>query len=281
MSNNKLPAIRNYLTAENVKSSIETRIGNKTGVFITSLLDLCGDDKSLQDCDPGLIMKEGLKAAALDLPINKNLGFAYVIPYKNIPSFQMGWKGYVQLAIRTGQYRHLNPGIVYEGEEMIVDRIRGTLEIGGKKTSEKPIGYYCYMELLNGFQKAVAWTKEQVEAHALKFSSSYSYYKKNPKGRKPVWVTDFDAMALKTMVLQLITKFGPMTVEMSTAMSNDRADFKGFDDRMSEEIEDNANSEIIDIPADDDPPGEDGMTEDEKAEIMANEAVEAEKGPGF
>ncbi len=265
-----LPAIQQALAQPKVVARIEARLGEKAGTFITSVLDLCGEDKNLAKCDPNLVIKEALKAAGLDLPVNKNLGFAYVIPYGNVPSFQMGYKGYVQLAIRTGQYKHLNAGIVYEGELMIEDRIKGTLEIGGEKTSDTAIGYYCYMELLNGFQKAVAWTKVRVEKHAKRFSKSFN------KGSSP-WKTDFDSMALKTMFLQLVPKYGPMTIEMSQAMSSDRADFKGFDGQVKEEISENANEEIIDIPQDDEP-GE--MTDEEKAEIEKEEAVSANK-PDF
>jgi len=286
MAINNLPAIQRELENPGIIARINTRLGDKAGTFITSVLDLCGEDQALAECDPKLVIKEALKAAGLDLPINKNLGFAYVIPYKKVPSFQMGWKGYVQLAIRTGKYRHLNTGIVYKGEEMIIDRIRGTLEIGGKRTGDNPIGYYCYMELLNGFQKAIAWSKEKVEEHAKRFSKSYSYYLDKKRGRKPVWVTDFDAMALKTMFLQLVPKYGPMTIEMSQAISGDRSDFKGFDNQVSEEIQENANEEIIDIPKDGNVvdaefDGDSALTAAEKAEIEQEEANTAIAEPGF
>lgn len=276
MNKDNLPAIRSYFDAPNIKQIIAKRLGEKAGAFITSLLDLCSDDKNLAECDPGLIMKEALKAAALDLPINKSLGFAYVIPYKKIPSFQPGWKGLVQLAIRTGQYKHLNAGMVYEGEIMIIDRIKGTLDISGKQTSEKAIGYYSYMELLNGFQKAIGWSREKVEAHAVRFSASYAYYKKNKKGRKPVWVTDFDAMATKTLILQLISKYGLMSIDMATAISADnKADFKGFEPDAQKEIDHNANKDAIDIPAGDpEDPGE--ISQQEKDDIIKEEAKQAE-----
>ena len=286
MAINNLPAIQRELENPGIIARINTRLGDKAGTFITSVLDLCGEDQALAECDPKMVIKEALKAAGLDLPINKNLGFAYVIPYKKVPSFQMGWKGYVQLAIRTGKYRHLNTGIVYKGEEMIIDRIRGTLEIGGKRTGDNPIGYYCYMELLNGFQKAIAWSKKKVEEHAKRFSKSYSYYLDKKRGRKPVWVTDFDAMALKTMFLQLVPKYGPMTIEMSQAISGDRSDFKGFDNQVSEEIQENANEEIIDIPKDGNVvdaefDGDSALTAAEKAEIEQEEANTAMAEPGF
>lgn len=283
MANNNLPAIRNVIQSQGMQRSIQSRLGEKAGTFTTSLLDVIGETWALQKCDPKLVVKEALKAAALDLPINKNLGFAYVIPYGNEPQFQMGYKGFLQLAIRTGQYKHLNAGIVYEGEEMIEDRIKGTLAIGGKKTSEKAIGYFCYMQLINGFEKAVAWSKEQVTAHAKRFSKSFN------KKTSP-WKTDFDAMALKTMILQLVPKYGPMTIEMSTAMASDRGDIKGFDSRVEHEIEENANQEIIDIPTDtptkaekpEQVPQEDApMTDEEKAAIEAEEAARADDGPGY
>lgn len=295
---NNLPVIRKTITGTGMQAMIQQRIGEKAGTFTTSLLDVIGDTYQLQQCDPNLVVKEALKAAALDLPLNKNLGFAYIIPYKERgkmqPHFQMGYKGFVQLAIRTGQYKHLNPGIIYEGEEIIEDRIKGTLQIGGKKTSDTAIGYFCYMELINGFEKAIVWTREKVKAHAMKYSKSYAAYLNGKTKTKPVWEDDFDGMALKTMILQLVPKFGPMTIEMTNAMTSEsRVDFKGFDGQVDAEITENANQEVIDIPGDAGPsndvektetgPQEDQpMSDAEKAEIEAEERAAAQAdGPGY
>lgn len=280
MANNNLPAIKDKVLNSSMQSSIKARIGEKTGTFTTSVLDLIGENRMLQKCDPGLVIKEALKAAALDLPINSNLGFAYVIPYGNTPQFQMGYKGFIQLAIRTGQYKHLNAGVVYEGEEMLEDRIKGTLEIGGEKASDNPIGYFAYMQLINGFEKAIAWPHEKVVEHARRFSKSFN-------SNTSPWKTDFPAMALKTMIMQLVPKYGPMTIEMSTAMASERgADFKGFDNQVQDEINEKANTEIIDIPTDDQGPEDsDEMTDAEKAEIKAQEKAAADadskKKPSF
>lgn len=268
MTKNLPMTMQQTLSDVNVTKRIENRLGEKAGTFITSVLDLCGDNNSLAKCDPGLVIKEALKAAALDLPVNKNLGFAYVIPYGKTPTFQMGYKGYVQLAIRTGQYKHLNADCVYEGEIIIEDRIKGILEISGEKTSDKVIGYFCYMQLMNGFEKAIIWTKERVMAHGKKFSKSFN-------SKSSPWKTNPDSMCLKTMVLQLLTKYGIMSIEMSTAMSQDRADFKGFDAQVDDEISQNANEDIIDIPTEDN--GE--MSDKEKADIKKQEADGT--GPGF
>lgn len=276
-----------------IKKRIEERLGQKAGTFMASILDLTGDNKSLAQCDPNLVIKECLKAAALDLPVNKNLGFAYVIPRRErgvmTPGFQMGYRGYIQLAIRTGQYKHLNAGVVYEGENMVVDRIRGTLTIEGEATSDKVTGYFCYMELINGFQKAIGWSAEKVLAHGRKFSKTFN---------NGPWKTDTEAMCLKTMIMQLIPKYGPMSVELTQAMVQDRSDIVSFDP-AEREIDENANQgEYIDIPkeAEDTPQNEQqnepepgGLTDEEKAEIEAIEAEAARQeektaekdGPGF
>lgn len=279
MSNN-LPAIRKTITGAGMQAMIQQRIGEKAGVFTTSLLDLIGDNTALQKCDINLVIKEAIKAPALDLPINNNLGFAYIIPYGNKPSFIMGYKGFIQLAIRTGQYKHLNADAVYDGEEIIVDKIRGTMEVTGKPKSEKVVGYFAYMELINGFEKAVFWTKEQVTAHGKKFSKTFN---------NGPWKSDFDAMAKKTILKSLISKYGPLSIEMTSALSSDTADFKGHDAMAQEEIYTNANQEYIDItpgdPAPKEEPGPDGMTEAEKAEVLAQERADAEEqmqdGPDF
>ena len=274
MNKSHLPAIRKTLTSDQMQATIRQRIGEKAGTFTTSLLDVIGDTPALQQCDTNLVVREALKAAALDLPISKTLGFAYVIPYKEKgvqkPQFQCGYKGYIQLAIRTGQYRHLNAGVVYEGETMAEDRIKGTVEICGEKTSAKVVGYFAYMQLINGFEKAVAWTREQVKAHAERFSKSYA-------GSFSPWKTDFDAMAKKTMVLQL-KNYMPMTIEMTQALTADRSDTRIS---VDQEIEEQANSEYIDIdpgpgPEPDHVPDDGEMTDEEKAEIRAMEAAEAE-----
>lgn len=290
---NNFPALKQQLMTPAVRKSLEARIGDKTGTFITSVLNLCGQDKNLAECNPTLIVREALKAAALSLPIDKNLGFAYIIPYKDkaqngaqIPNFQMGYKGYIQLALRTGQYKHLNTGIVYEGEEMVVDRIRGTLAIKGEAVSEKATGYFVYMQLVNGFEKAIGWSAEKVENHAKKYSKNY----RSKYGTPTIWQTDFNSMALKTMILQLVPKYGPMTIEMAEAMSYDQK-AEDQDTRISNEIADAANSDFIDItpggPEESQINESEEMTDEEKAAIIAEEArmaMEAENnvaGPGF
>ena len=181
---------------------------------------------------------EALKAATLRLPINKNLGFAYIVPYKSKgkaqPQMQIGYKGLIQLAMRTGEYRYLNADVVYEGELKGYDKLTGHLDLSGEKKSDRVAGYFAYLQLLNGFSKAVYWTKEQVIEHAKRFSKAYN------SDYSP-WKTDFDAMALKTVLRNLITKWGIMSVEMVNAVDRD------IEADAQREINEYANSEELDI----------------------------------
>lgn len=238
MAPNNFPAIRKQLTSPNVMEMVKTRIGEKSGAFVSSVLDLIGSDGNLMQCDPNMVMKEALKSAALDLPVSKTLGFAYVVPYKGQPQFQIGYRGLIQLAIRTGQFKYLNADVIYEGEEIIQDRIRGTMEIKGKKTSDKAVAFFAYMQLVNGFEKAIVWTKEQVEAHAKRYSKAFG-------SSSSPWKSDFEAMAKKTMLLRL-KSYMPMSIEMSTAMQSDTPENpQEFDRDVSREIGESANSEVF------------------------------------
>ena len=275
-----LPALQLEFDKSDIKEMILTRLGDKAGAFVTSVLELCGQDKLLAQCDPNLVIIEALKSAGLDLPLNKSLGFAYIIPYKEnkimIPHFQCSYKGITQLAIRSGQYKHMNTGVIYEGEEVVEDRIKGTLEIEGTKKNNKAVGYFSYMELLNGFEKAIFWNKKRVELHAKRFSKSYSY-------KSSAWQTDFDAMALKTLLLQLIPKYGPMNVDMSTALIADRGDTIPLKQRLEVEVEQNANTEVIDIETAPKKVTSNELTEQDKQEILEQELKESENnsGPAF
>ena len=212
---NQLPAVRDYIQSDRIQNALKQRLNEKSGAFVASILELVNDDTNLAKCDPRQVLVEAMKAATLDLPLSKSLGYAYVIPYKNRPVFQIGYQGYIQLALRTGQYRHINADCIYEGEEIIPDRLRGIFSIEGQKTSDKIWAYFAYLELISNFQKSVYMTREQVESHAKKFSKSYD----NPNGP---WSTDFDAMAKKTVLRKLIPKFGPLSIEPRTERKTER-----------------------------------------------------------
>ena len=235
-----LQQLKGVLANETMKRNFENILKDNAGAFMASIIELYQSDNALQQCNPNAVVLEALKAATLKLPINKGLGFAFIVPYKNVPQMQIGYKGIIQLAQRSGQYRYINADVVYEGEEVNYNRISGMLEISGEATSENVIGYYAYFQLQNGFEKAVYWSKDKVTAHAKKFSRAYQY-DLNKGAKSSPWSTNFDAMAIKTVLKSIISKYGPMSVEFADAIANDNAD------RVEAEVNENANGAPITI----------------------------------
>jgi len=155
-------------------------------------------------------------AATLDLPINAALGMAHIVPYSGVGTFQMGWKGFVQLGLRSSQYKTMNATVIYEGQLVKNDQFTGEVEFKAEKSSDKVIGYLFYFKLLNGFEKYTYWTKEQCEAHAKKYSASY----KKGYGK---WSDDFDSMALKTVTKMGLSKWGILSLELQKAITEDES----------------------------------------------------------
>ena len=197
----KAVTIQSLVSQESVKARFEELLGKKAPGFISSLLAVVNNNKLLSRANPNTIVAAGAMAASLDLPINQNLGFAYIIPYKDEAQFQMGYKGYIQLAMRTGQYQTINAAEVYEGEIAKQNRFTGEYEFG-EKTSDKIVGYIAYFKLVNGFEKYLYMSIEEMQVHAKKFSKNY-------KGG-----TDFHSMAIKTVLKRLISKYGILSIEM-------------------------------------------------------------------
>ena len=236
LKTNSLAKLKGILNNETMQQNFRNILAENAGAFMASIIELYQSDGALQKCDPNRVVLEALKAATLKLPINKQLGFAYIIPYNNVPTFQLGFRGLIQLAQRSGQYRYINADVVCEGESVNYNRITGMLEISGTAKSETPVGYFAYFQLLNGFEKCVYWTWEKVEAHAKRYSKAWS------KADSP-WHTNFDAMALKTVLKTIISKYGVMSVEFANAIAND-----SVDDRIEAEVAQNANGQPIVLP---------------------------------
>jgi len=222
--------LKNILAAQSVKEQFEAVLKENAGAFVASIIDLYNTDRTLQMCDPKNVVMEALKAASLKLPINKQLGFAWIVPYRDgktgqyVPTFQLGYKGYIQLCMRTGAYRYINADVVYEGELVKHDKLTGEIEIDPeKRTGDKKVGYFAFIETLNGFRKTLYMTVEEVTKHAQQYSKSYS-------SKNSVWATDFDAMALKTCLRLLLSKYGIMSVEMQRAYIADSIDTVGLAD---------------------------------------------------
>jgi len=216
-----ISSLKKALNAKSVQEQFKNAMADSAPLFIASLIDVVSSDNRLKECNPNDIIREALKAATLKLPINKSLGFAWLVPRKERgrmrPVFQIGYKGYIQLALRTGAYRYINAGPVYEGELVSQDKLTGEIDLSGEKKSDMIIGYFAHLETVNGFRKTVYGTVDDIIAHAKKFSQSY--------GKDfSAWTTNFDAMATKTMLTALLGKYGVMSVEIITALAEDNDD---------------------------------------------------------
>ena len=242
--------LKALVNADVTKKKFQEMLGNKAVGFLTSLINTTNGNAQLQQADPNSILKAGAIAATLDLPIDPNLGFAYIVPYKkkykdelgnwnekNEAQFQMGYKGFVQLAIRTGQYKRINVAVMYEGQfesyDPITDELKYNLE---NKLSDEITHYVAYFQTINGFEKYNIMSKEEVEQHGMKFSKTF-------KKEKSTWQTDFNAMAKKTVLKLLLSKFGILSIEMQTALKTDQAVIKDVNkDSVEVEYVDNENN---------------------------------------
>lgn len=257
--------VASILRDDKIKAKFEQLLGSKAPGFMSSILNITNSNPALQKCEPMSVVSAAAIAAALDLPIDPNLGFAYVIPYGNKAQFQLGWKAFVQLAMRTAAYKTINACEVYEGELHTVDRFRGIYEFN-ERTSDKIVGYISYFGLINGFEKFLYMGIDDVRAHAKKYSKNY--------GRSnSVWQTDFDAMALKTVLKRLLSRFGILSIEMQLGIQADQAAVQiGETDEFGFDYVDNDGSDPIDAEfrqVDDDGVGVE-MTDSDKALFGAN-----------
>lgn len=259
---------KSIINAPSVQTQFNNALGEHKDAFVASLIDLFTGDKSLQTCKPQLVIAEALRAATLRLPLNKALGFAYIVVYNNsvknpdgswskvpTPTFIPGYKGYIQLAMRTGQYRTINADYVYEGELRKVNKLSGEIAFDGEKKSDKIVGYFCYFELLNGFSKTLYVALEDMAAYAKRYSPSVGknttieqlIAKANDGivSKKVGWEGNFNDMALKTVIRRLLSKYGYLSVEMQNAISKD-VDEQEMSGR-NELIAENANKQVINI----------------------------------
>jgi len=210
------------LDSDAVKNRIQEVLKNKSSQFITSALSLVNSDAKLQECEPASLFNACLVSASLSLPINNNLGFAYIIPYNDknkgmVAQFQIGYKGFRQLAINSNQYKEIDVKPVYDGQLVEDESFRGFHFEWKNKKSAKVIGYASYFKLLNGFDSIYYMSIQDIEAHAKKYSQTY----KKGFGN---WKDEFDKMAMKTVVkLHLNSGFAPISTEMQKAIISDQA----------------------------------------------------------
>lgn len=273
----RVDVLKNVMNAPSVMEQFKNALKENASTFVASVIDLYNGDAYLQKCEPNMVVMEALKAAVLKLPINKSLGFAWIIPYNNsvknaqggwdkklIPTFQIGYKGYIQLAMRTGQYRIINADVVYLGELKTVNKLTGEIDFSGERKGDDVVGYFAHVELINGFSKTLYKSKEQVTEHAKRFSKSY-------EAKTSAWKTDFDAMALKTVISNLLSHYGFLSVEMMGAFADDtNGDLK---QKYQDDIEMNSNAEEVDF--------EETVNETAGEVVQAEAGTEPENKPGF
>ncbi len=198
---------------DSVQARFQRMLGKKSAGFISSVLTVVSQNKLLQNVDMRTVLSAASIAASLDLPILPSLGRAWIVPYKGVAQFQIGYLGYVELAQRSGLYKSINVNTVYEGEVVKWNKFTEELTYG-EQESDTAIGYCASFELLNGFRKVVYWTKDAVIKHAKRFSKSYN-------SSSSPWQSDFDAMAMKTVLAYTLRHWGPMSIEMQKAMAED------------------------------------------------------------
>lgn len=232
-NNEETKTIGTYLNNVNIKASLSRSLSSEKEVqkFISSVCSAVAVNPALQKCDFSTVVSSALLANSLNLSLSPNLGFCYLVPFEDrkngrtVATFVPGYKAYIQLAIRSGYYKKLNVIAVKEGELIHYDPLNEELEVTliadeDEREAAPTIGYYAMFEHVNGFRKALYWSKAKMEIHALKYSKGYMADKKNGTAYT-FWAKDFDAMAYKTMIRQLISKWGIMSIDMQKAYESE------------------------------------------------------------
>lgn len=238
---NPIAPLKKVLESKSVNDRLNEVLQDKKNGFVSSLLEIYRNNKLLQKANPVSVLQAAMVAATVDLPISPSLGFAYVVPYKDVAQFQIGYKGLIQLALRSGQIDRINVIAVPKGALKSYDPLTEEIAVDNSVESDETEGYCAYFRLTNGFEKRTYWTVEKVRKHANRFSQSFR------SGRSSPWQTDFDAMAKKTVLKSIISTYAPMSIEMQTAVSKDQV---VIDKDGGESFADNES--VIDIPSEPD-----------------------------
>lgn len=221
---------------------LQNTLKENKGTFTTSLMELTTSDEKLLQCNPNALMSEALKAASLHLPLNKQLGQCYILPFKNkgvmTPTLVVGTKGYLQLAMRTGKYETINADVVYEGELRGYDKVTGNLDLSGTRLSNIPVGYFAYFRMKNGLSKLLYMSLDDVCVYAKQYSPTVKFSKDTTaeslkeialrqaeKGSSEGvgWYSNFESMAIKTVLRRLISKWGELSIESADITQIDEA----------------------------------------------------------
>lgn len=257
METTALTAVKSMLGNDNVKKRFNDVLGAKSGQYMASIVNVVSASQQLKRCDASSILSAAFVAASFDLPIDPNLGFAAIVPYEKsmkneagrwekVPcaQFQMMYKGYIQLAIRSGEYERMNVSEVYADEIQEYNPITGDIRfvddfskttMRSEGNQDNIVGYYAWFKLLSGYRQQLYMTKKDVENHAKKYSASYRYDLNSDK-KSSNWSTNFDAMAKKTVIKTLLSKWGILSIDMQKAVIDDQ---KVYDENGIGEYGDN------------------------------------------
>ena len=230
MSSENQVSVKNYFAKDGVQKKFQELLGKRSTAFITSVMQVVNSNNLLIKATPESVYNASAMAAVLDLPINNNLGFAWIVPYnekfkdeqgnwqtKCVAQFQLGWKGFVQLANRSGQYKAINVIEVYENQFKSFNRLTEELDADFTQIGAGVVvGFVAYFKLINGFEKTCYWSTEEVKTHGAKFSKTFAH-------QNSVWKTDFNAMAKKTVLKNTLSKWGILSIEMQQAVVVDQA----------------------------------------------------------
>lgn len=241
----KAVAVKNFQAVMNnsyYQSLLQSSLKENKGAFCTSLMEIFSSDEKLLQCKPNDLMAEALKAASLRLPLNKQLGQAYLLPFKNkgvmTPTLVIGTKGYLQLAMRTGKYETINADVVYEGEFNHYDKVTGKLDLSGAQISNTPIGYFAYFKKKDGLTKLLYMTLDEVCRYAKQYSPTAKFSEKvdaeklkemalkqaaNGSGEGVGWYSNFESMAIKTVLRRLLSKWGELSIESNDITNLDES----------------------------------------------------------
>lgn len=250
--------VKSAISSDKVKKKFAEVLGKKAPQFLASVTNTVIGSTQLQKCDATSIMGAAFVAATYDLPIDSNLGFAAIVPYNNSKwnpqtrqydkhmeaQFQIMYKGFIQLAIRSGYYKRMNYAVVYEDELKSYNPITGEIEfvedfsqctLRAQGVEETVAGYYARFELTTGYVQELFMSRQAVDNHARKYSQAYRYDIKEGK-KSSKWSTDFQSMALKTVIKLLLSKWGILSVDMQRAIQDDQ---KVYDESGNGDYSDN------------------------------------------
>lgn len=267
------------LQSEGYKQLINNTLGDPKVAqrFIANISSVVANNSTLQKCEPASILTAGFQAESLNLPLNQSLGYAYVVPYGDKAQFQVGYKGLIQLAIRSGQYTDIDTFTIKDGEYKGRDKNTGRpifefIEDDGVAESKEVIGYMATFTLLNGFTKQLYWSKEKTIKHAKQYSKSFGN-----GSRTDLWTNQFDLMAMKTVLKQLLSKYGLLSVELQQALEADQA---VIDEKGNKEYVDNTDyqestdtGEIVQEDSEDVKKAKELMEKRSKAKLEQNTAT--------